>query len=367
MPDKVKVLIADDSVVYRSQIRAALQEQPWIEILGVASNGRLALERISQTKPDLLILDLEMPEMDGLETLKEMRERGISCRVIVFSSASKRGAEITLEALRLGASDFVAKPGAADSGGFLTDGHPTERIKGLILPKVEALFPGRETTLSESSRPDTDDKYPKMIWDLFRPDIVVIGSSTGGPTVLEKIFSNLRSAVHCPIVIVQHMPPVFTASFAERLGRISGLPAFEAAQGMALEKGHIYVAPGGYHLRLKGNRDQVFLSLDQGPHIHSVRPAVDPLFATAAAIFKERCLAFVLTGMGNDGKDGAVAIKQVGGAVVIQSKESCAVFGMPGAVFSAGAYDKIADPEEIVDLLRDKVGVGVAPSSARGG
>ncbi len=367
---KLKVLIVDDSIVYRSKIRAALQDLPWIEVTGAAVNGRAALEHIANVTPDLLILDLEMPEMDGLSTLNEMRSRKISCKVIVFSSTSKRGADITLEALRLGASDFVAKPGASDDVELLTSGNPTERIKDLLFPKIHALFPDRDaathsfvtatadaiatTTLQPLSE---EMKFPKIIWDLFHPEIMVIGSSTGGPTVLEKIFSDLRSSINCPIVITQHMPPVFTTSFAERLGKASGSPAIEATQGTVLEKGCIYVAPGDYHLRLQGDRTRATVSLDQGKKIHSVRPSVDPLFSTAASIFKERCLALVLTGMGNDGRDGAIAIKRAGGAVIIQNKESCAVFGMPGAVFSAGAYDKIADPQGIVSLMREKIGV----------
>lgn len=350
---KFKILIVDDSVVYRSQVRAALQDIPWVEIVGAVSNGKIALERIIQTPPDILILDLEMPEMDGLETLKELRRRAIKCKVIVFSSASKRGAEITLESLRLGASDFVAKPGSSDIGDIFVHGNPAERIRELILPKLEALCPNQEKSSVDELN---EKKYLNINWETFKPEIVVIGSSTGGPTVLEKIFSELKLAVKCPIVIVQHMPPVFTATFAERLGRVSGLPAAEAVDGMAINNGHIYVAPGGYHVRLKGTRDRVTMMLDQGPLIHSVRPAVDPLFETAASIYKDRCLGIVLTGMGADGRDGAIAVKQSGGAMVIQSEKSCTVFGMPGAVFSVGAYDKIAEPDEITKLIGEKVG-----------
>lgn len=354
---KIKVIIADDSVVYRSQIRAALQDIPRIEILGVASNGRLALERLSQTPADLLILDLEMPEMDGLQTLTELRQRGINCKVLVFSSVSKRGAETTMEAFRLGASDFITKPSGTE-GASPSGSNPSEKIKSALEPKILALFP----LVSQDERKHVGakiepvlHKYPKIAWELFKPKIVVIGSSTGGPTVLEKMFTDLKGPLNCPIVIVQHMPPVFTTTFAERLEKISGIPTFEAEQGMVLKENCVYVAPGNYHLRLQRNLEKTIISLDHGPLINSVRPAVDPLFSTAADIYKNHCLGIILTGMGSDGKDGAMDVKQAGGAVVIQDEKSCVVFGMPGAVFSAGAFDRIASPKEIVDLLKDKI------------
>ena len=356
--DKVKVLIADDSVIYRSQIRAALQGVARVEVVGAASNGRLALERLSQSKVDLLILDLEMPEMSGIETLKEINRLGLKCKVLVFSAVSKRGAEITLDALRLGASDFITKPSSENpqsEQSAPTD--PSQRIRDLLVPKLEALF--SDLASQSSGAPATvkpGGKYPTITWDLMKPKIIVIGSSTGGPTVLERIFADLSGPLHCPIVIAQHMPPVFTATLAERLSRLSGIPAREASHGTVLEPNHIYVAPGDFHARLKGTPQQTTILLDQGPQINSVRPAVDPLFETAAEIYKDRCLGMVLTGMGADGREGAEHIKRQGGAVVIQNAESCVVFGMPGAVFAVGAYDRIATPSEIVAILKDKAG-----------
>lgn len=358
---KVKVLIADDSVVYRSQIRASLEDSPWIEVVGTASNGRQAIERLSSSAIDLLILDLEMPVLDGLETLREMRQLSLKTKVILFSSSSKRGAEITLEALRLGASDFISKPSSEPNPSNEAFQNPAEKIKKLLLPKVSVLFssvaPAITAAPSTAATPKVESSFVKVLWEVMRPQVILIGSSTGGPTALEKIFTDLGSNVDCPILIAQHMPPIFTASFAERLGRCSGIPASEAKHGMVLEKNHIYVAPGNYHMRVQGTRDKATLVLDQEPQIHSVRPAVDPLFMSAASIFKDRCLAFVLTGMGEDGKDGAVAVKKSSGAVVIQNEGSCVVYGMPKAVFSSGAYDKIATPQEITTIIRDKVGI----------
>ncbi len=355
---KIKILIADDSIVYRSQIRAALNEIPHIEVIGASSNGKLALERMSQIQVDLLILDLEMPEMDGLQMLTEMKKLNLKCKVLVFSSVSKRGASITMDALRLGASDFIPKPNALDDAvGLSADLQPSAKIRSLIEPKIQALFPNLQGSIPTTlTPPNAVGIYPKIIWDLLSPRIIVIGSSTGGPTVLEKIFTGLNGPLNCPIVIAQHMPPIFTATLAERLSRCCGIPAMEAVHGMSLEKNCIYLAPGDYHLKLQGTQTQTTLVLDQGPQINSVRPAVDPLFASAASIYKEKCLGIVLTGMGADGKVGAEEIKKCGGAVVIQSEATCVVFGMPGAVFAVGAFDRISTPDEIIQILNEKAG-----------
>lgn len=351
---RLKALITDDSAIYRKSIQSALETAGWIEVIGTAPNGRIAIEKISNSMPDLLILDMEMPEMDGIQTLREMKQRGLDCSTLVFSSISKKGAEITLEALNLGARDFITKPNS-DSP---SDGkNPVEKIRSLLIPKLEELFPGylrQQKEEAESAIPKKD--FQNVSWGLFRPRLVVIGSSTGGPTILEKIFTGINAPLSCPIVIAQHMPPVFTASFAERLSKISGIPVAEARHGEVLEKNHVYIVPGDYHLRLQGTQERTVISLDQGPLIHSVRPSVDPLFQTAADIFGDRCLALVLTGMGADGRDGAAAVKQRGGAVIIQNKESCVVFGMPGAVFDLGAFDRIETPDEIISLINEKIG-----------
>ncbi|HMN68512.1 MAG TPA: chemotaxis-specific protein-glutamate methyltransferase CheB [Bdellovibrionales bacterium] len=354
---RLKTLIADDSALYRKFIRSALEGADWIDVVGAVPNGRIAIERMEDSKPDLLILDMEMPEMDGIQTLREMKQRNLDCPTLVFSSLSKRGAEITLEALNLGARDFIAKPNGEGSG---DDRGPVEKIQSVLVPKLEELFPSYLREQKNDVVATPDEAFQKVVWSLFSPRIVVIGSSTGGPTVIEKIFASLSVPLSCPIVIAQHMPPVFTASFADRLAKISGIAVTEAAHGDVLEKNHVYVAPGDYHLRLHGTSERTVISLDQGPLIHSVRPSVDPLFQTAADLFGPQCLGLVLTGMGFDGRDGAAEVKRRGGAIAIQNKESCVVFGMPGAVFQAGAFDRMADPEGIAEIINEKVGEGLA-------
>lgn len=348
---KIKVLVVDDSVVFRSVIRGALDGLEDIEVIGTASNGRIALDKLKLIPTDLIILDLEMPELDGIGVLKELKNIPVKPKVLLFSSLTQRGAAITLEALKLGASDFVTKPDA------LTAGDPQEKIKQLLLPKVRAIFHRSvipEVTKVEKPVANAGHKvFNSSLFDLMKPKIITIGSSTGGPSVLEFIFQNLRGPLKCPIVIVQHMPPLFTASLAQRIQNITGISCAEAKDGEVLEN-KIYIAPGDFHLRLEQSDSKVYLRLSQDDFINFVRPAVDPLFQTASAIFKEGCLGIILTGMGQDGKVGTSYIKNNGGAVVIQNEETCVVFGMPGAVKAQGSYDFIKTPTEISAMLKAK-------------
>lgn len=361
-------MITDDSVVYRSQIRASLADLDWIEVVGAASNGRLALEKMQQTAVDLLILDLEMPEMDGIATLKEINQKAYKCKVLVFSSTSQAGSEKTLEALRLGASDFITKPDSISAKDQVLNGeNPSHKIKAALEPRIRALFPisapGSAVTVTGSAL--NGRSYGKVIWDLWTPKLVVIGSSTGGPTVLEKIFGGVKGPLKCPVLITQHMPPVFTATLAARIEKLCGIHTQEAKHGARLDKNTILVAPGNYHMILSGTKEAATVLLNQNPLVNSVRPAVDPLFETAASIFKEGVLGIVLTGMGADGKVGAEHIKKNSGAVVIQNELSCIVYGMPRAVHESGAFDKIMDPEEIIQMLTEKVFAGVLNTSIK--
>lgn len=354
MSDKTRVFIVDDSTVYRSQIRAALADQPDIEVVGFATDGKMACETLRFKQVDVVTLDLEMPVMDGLTMLEELEKQGLRPYVIVFSSLSKSGAESTLKALRLGASDFLLKP-TPDPGGSK---NPADLIREVLVPKVR-LFRERaervKAALAAPAKPAPDAAPTKMYrplsWSAFNPEVVVIASSTGGPAALEKLFSKIRGPVKCPILIVQHMPPLFTATLAERLAAISGLPVKEGVHGMKLEKGHVYVAPGDFHMRVEMINNVPSIALDQGPQRNSVRPAADHLFESAAARYRNGVLGIVLTGMGSDGRDGAVAIKNAGGGIFIQDRETSVVFGMPGSVFEEKAFDKMSNIEGIANLM----------------
>lgn len=362
----MRVLIVDDSVVYRSQIKAALTNQSGIEVVGAASNGKIALEMLDQKPVDVMTLDMEMPVMNGIETLKALRAKGSKVKVIVFSSATRSGSEATLEALSNGAKDFIAKP----DGSAVISGGAEELIRKDLLPKIRQFASSLANQSSAAPQPVMPAfaraepvsltstavssqglaTYTKKDLATFIPSAIVIASSTGGPAAHDMIFKGLSGKLRCPVFIAQHMQPVFTTSFAKRLGSHAGLPSKEAKHGEVVAN-EIYVAPGDYHLSLGLANGKLTTLLDQGPQRNSVRPAADFLFETAAQIFGPKTMGIVLTGMGEDGLAGCKAVKAAGGGVMIQNQESCVVFGMPGAVHAAGAFDGQGDLTAIQTLL----------------
>ena len=341
---KLRVLVVDDSVVFRSQIKAALEISPAIEVVGAANNGKIALQKLAQGSVDVVTLDMEMPEMGGLETLKQIRLSKFPVRVVVFSSHTTRGSEMALEALSAGADDFVAKPSSSNQ----SFQNAAERISGELVPKILQFSPGilkAQSTTPDSARARS---FARRDLDTFLPSVIVIGSSTGGPPALEKVLHKLNSPMRVPILIAQHMPPVFTASLSRRLTDISGVKAEEGKHGEVVVPNRIYVAPGDFHMTLKKSLNgDVLIQLDQGPLRNSVRPAVDNLFESAVSVYAAKVLGVVLTGMGEDGRVGCRQIKEAGGGVMIQDKESCVVFGMPGAIHMDATYDRMAGLPEI--------------------
>lgn len=322
-----------------------------IEVAGAAPNGRLALQKLAQGSVDVVTLDMEMPEMGGIETLKEIRKARFPVRVVIFSSHTRRGSEAALEALSAGADDFVTKP-AGDDSLFRSTG---EKIAHELLPKILQFAAGEAKGGPEAlkARPrEETSPYIKRDLVTMRPAAVVIGSSTGGPPALEKLLVGLQVPLRIPMFIVQHMPPVFTASLSKRLSELSGLPVREGVHGEVVQSNGVYVAPGDYHMTLKKIGSEVRIQLDQGVPRNSVRPAADNLFESAAEVYGSKCLGIVLTGMGEDGRLGCRQIKSAGGGVMIQDKASCVVFGMPGAVFADGAFDEIGEIEKLREILR---------------
>lgn len=358
----MRVLIVDDSVVFRSQIKAALENVAGVEVVGTANNGKIAIQKLEQESVDLITLDMEMPEMSGIETIKEIRKRKSKVRIIVFSSYTTRGSEMTLEALELGADDFVAKP--TGTAGSITSA--AEAIKKDLVPKIMQFFVDKtaKTSVKDSApshflTQDTSktlETYPKKDLDTFIPSVIVIGSSTGGPPALEKVLMDIKKPLRIPILIAQHMPPVFTASLAKRLQELTGIEAAEGKQDEPVIPNRIYIAPGNYHMTVKRVSSGYQICLDQGPLRNSVRPAVDPLFESASELWGPKCMGIILTGMGEDGMLGCRAIKKAGGGVQIQDQASCAVFGMPGAVYAAKLYDGMSDPSVINRLIRRMTG-----------
>ncbi len=350
----IRVLIVDDSIVFRTQISNALFQQPEIEVVGTAAHGKIALQKLEQSSVDLITLDMEMPEMNGLDVLREIRKRNFKVRVIVFSSQTTKGAEAAISALEQGADDVIAKP----SGDNLSFDTAAEAIRSVLVPKILQFVNKEKSVLPKDNfiQPQIKNylSSPKTKKDIskFYPSLIVIGSSTGGPTALEKIFQSIVAPIDIPILITQHMPPVFTEILARRLGELSGIPSFEAKSGTLIKANHIYVAPGDYHFLIEGNKQHPKIVLNQNPQRNSVRPAVDYLFETAADIFGDSCLGVVLTGMGEDGLVGARKIRQQGGSILIQDKASCVVFGMPGAIYDSDDYDQISSLDVIAHQIK---------------
>jgi two-component system chemotaxis response regulator CheB len=323
-----------------------------LEVVGTAANGRIAVQKLQQIAVDLITLDMEMPELNGLETIKEIKRLGLQTKIIVFSSQTIRGAEKALEALSAGADDVVAKPTADD----LDFTKAQAMIEEALIPRVLQFSKNpkmRQTQVTPQSPVAAPMRTRKKNLKSFRPSAVVIASSTGGPTALESIFSQLQCMPRVPIFIAQHMPPVFTLILAKRLTEMSGIPVHEATHNQLVEAGHAYLAPGGFHMTIAKERQGLFIKLDEGPLRNSVRPAADNLFESAEEVYKHELLGVVLTGMGEDGAVGSKRIHEAGGGIIIQDKESCVVFGMPGAIFLNDDYDDMLDLTEIATHLRE--------------
>jgi two-component system chemotaxis response regulator CheB len=330
---KIRVLIVDDSVVIRRLLTDILNQDPEIEVAGTAPNGRIALAKLPQLNPDLVTLDVEMPELDGLATLPELRKDYPKLPVIMFSTLTDRGAVTTFDALARGATDYVAKP--ANVGSVAAG---MQSVKEQLIPKIKALCLGVQPLVPQflkSNRQRAATTLSKL--RLPQPcDVVVIGSSTGGPQALAAVIGDLPASFPVPIVIVQHMPPVFTRHLATRLNQISALEVKEAAGGETLRAGQVLIAPGDFHLQLALRGTSITTNVYQGPSENSCRPAVDVLFRSAADVFHSRCLGVVLTGMGQDGLRGGEHIVHSGGTLIAQDEASSVVWGMPRAVAEAG-------------------------------
>jgi two-component system chemotaxis response regulator CheB len=345
----IRVLVVDDAVVIRRLLTDTLAGDPAIEVVGAAASGRIALQKIPQVNPDVVTLDVEMPEMSGLETLAAIRASYPKLPVIMFSTLTARGAAATIEALALGATDYVTKP--ANVGSVQA---AMQAVREQLIPKIKAFCAaaaGQERPAPP--RPPATSR-PVAAASGVRPvELLVIGVSTGGPNALSALLPALPGALPVPVLIVQHMPPVFTRLLAERLQMRCALRVREAQQGEALAPGEVLVAPGDWHLAVMRAGGGLRAQLHQEPPENSCRPAVDVLFRSAAAAVGPGVLGVVLTGMGQDGLRGARDIRDGGGQIVVQDQATSVVWGMPGAVAEAGLADRILPLGEIAtDLMR---------------
>ncbi len=352
--EKIRVLVVDDSVVIRRLVTYAIEQSAELEVVGAAANGVIALQKIPQVNPDVITLDVEMPEMDGLETLRELRKLYPQLFVIMFSTLTERGAATTLDALMLGANDYVTK--SSKEGSF---DQSMARLREELVPKIKQFF---QIVDKGSSAPapktvaTTKSPTPRFPGNVGRPKIVAIGVSTGGPTALGEIIPELPGSFPVPIVMVQHMPPLFTRLLAERLQSKSKIRVQEAVQGSLVEPGTVLIAPGDYHMRVVRKGNEVCVALDQSPPENSCRPAVDVLFRSVGELYGSSTLGVILTGMGYDGLRGVELLKAEGAQILAQDRDSSVVWGMPGAVVEAGLADAALSLKSIAPEIQRRVG-----------
>ncbi len=349
---KSTVLLVDDSRLVREVVRDLLAYVPDAEICGEATNGRDALVLIERENPDLVIMDVEMPEMDGISTLREIRARGLKTTVVILSVLTQKGAAESLEAMSLGAVDFIPKPSP-------TSGIKLDHMQDIVIQKVRGiLYALREQKKRREARsvagPEpvrTPVAQPRRKReDQYR--LVVIGSSTGGPQALQNIFTNLPGDFPVPIVVVQHMPPLFTAAFAERLNRLSQLEVAEAGEGSELRPGTVFIAPGDRHVELSGGIGACHLRLSDAPAVFSHKPSIDVTIQSAVQLFGERMIAVLMTGMGRDGVAGMKAVRDRGGLTLAQDEESSVVFGMNRRAIEEGGVDLVVPLGDIAGVLQ---------------
>jgi two-component system chemotaxis response regulator CheB len=336
----IRVLVVDDAAGIRLMLGRTLARDPELQVVGAASNGRVGMEKIAELAPDVVVLDLAMPEMDGLEMLRLVHQTHRHLPVVMFSALTHRGTEMTMEALLAGASDYVPKPTQMS-----TPDDAATYVASELVPKIKALCAGAASALGARGRdqrgaalrPGASSRPATSV----RAGVVALGVSTGGPQALAEIIPKLPKGFSVPMLIVQHMPSTFTALLAERLGSLSAIRVKEAAHGDLLQRGWAYVAPGDHHMALSVTSGEVRIKLHQGPHENSCRPSVDVLLRSVADVYGAAALAAILTGMGQDGLRGCHEIRARGGSIVVQDEGSSVVWGMPRAVAEAGLADAI--------------------------
>ena len=399
---EIKVLIVDDSVLARRMISTALEDEPDINVVGTAVNGANAITKLDRLDPDIVIMDLEMPEMDGIEALKAIKKSRPDIAVLMFSSLVDQVSDKMVQALEFGAEDYIAKPsgvqdveearfliraslvpkiiaicqssvhkqrraeanstgkdGAVQSGKSDINGSKSTAVNGSDWPVVEkkktiaaAPFPPSPPAKQREALLPVSLPKPGPARSVRKPGrtpvkIIAIGVSTGGPNALAKLMPSIPVDIPVPIVIVQHMPASFTKTLARRLDASANLPVSEGREGVILEPGKVWIAPGGYHMVVEGTPYEAQLKLNTDPPEQGCRPAVDVLFRSVAKVYKEHTLALILTGMGKDGLEGSQEIVDAGGSLFAQDEATSVVWGMPGAVTKAGLPEKVIPLERI--------------------
>ncbi len=363
-----RVMVVDDSAVIRGLLTRILESDPNVSVVESVPNGEVAVKRLGSREIDVIVLDIEMPVMDGLTALPKLLEVKPSVQIIMASTLTRKNAEISLRAMRLGAADYIPKP---TSSGALTK---ASDFKFELVEKVKALGQvarvGKKEPLPSDSAAPRKPKanlvaetptslYPNKQISLRKeaiqkPDLLAIGSSTGGPQALFDVLGNL-GVISQPVVITQHMPATFTALLAEHISRVADMPSKEGEDGEVLKGGHIYLAPGGYHMVFEIKGTDTIIRLNQDPPENFCRPAVDPMLRSLSKIYGSRLLVLILTGMGSDGLRGSEVVTAAGGSVIAQDEQTSVVWGMPGAVATAGLCSSVIPVKEIASNVRQLV------------
>jgi two-component system chemotaxis response regulator CheB len=359
--DPIRVMVVDDAVVVRGLVSRWIDAEPGMTVVASLRTGRDAVREVTRVNPDVVLLDIDMPDLDGLSALPQLLEKKRDLVVIMASTLSRRNAEVSLKALALGAADYIPKPA--------TNREVTTSVsfRAELIEKIRQLGRRRRRVPGETrkSAPPEAPAWPRAApadsrgadiklrpFSLIMPRVLLIGASTGGPQALTGLLGELGSVFErVPVLITQHMPPTFTTILAEHLARSSGCPAREASDGEPLAPGNIYLAPGGRHMLVGRRGGQAVIALNDGPPVNFCKPAVDPLFSSAAQAFGSATLAVVLTGMGSDGARGAQAIAAAGGSVIAQDEATSVVWGMPGSAAQAGVCSAVLPLPEIASKL----------------
>lgn len=372
---QINVMVVDDSAVIRGVLTRWLEEDPSIRVVASAQNGTIAVRSIKQQPVDVVILDIEMPEMDGMTALPLIIQACPHVQVIMASTLTLRNADISLKALSLGAADYLPKPQNTKLvtgfdfrreliGKVKAFGNTAHMRRAGVNPAARQAPAASTSTASVAEllgRAKPAMPEPVLVKaSRRRPSVLAIGSSTGGPQALFKLLGALPKPLGVPIVITQHMPATFTTILAQHIEKSTGIPAAEALDGEPLLANRIYVAPGDWHMSVAGTAEAPKIKLDQSPPINFCRPAVDPLFASLAAVFGSSVLGVVLTGMGHDGRDGSSAVVGAGGSIIVQDAATSVVWGMPGSVATAGYAAAVLPLDELAPRITKMIsGAGV--------
>ncbi|WP_417317146.1 protein-glutamate methylesterase/protein-glutamine glutaminase [Emcibacter sp.] len=355
-------MVVDDSAVVRGLVAKWLGDDPAVEVVATASNGDMALKNLASADPEIVVLDIEMPVMDGLTALPKILEHSNEIQVLMSSTLTTRNAEISMRALSMGAADYVSKPESTRE--VTTSLSFQQELVGKVVNLAAArrlqsggkVFKGgKASTLNEDILPQVSSRgvISKRKMSSAMPKIIGVGSSTGGPQALLKFLNSMKDELRLPVLVTQHMPPAFTNILAEHLGRATGLPCKQAEDGDVIQTGHVYVAPGDYHMIVENRDGQKVIRINQDDPENFCRPAVDPLFRSLAKLFGSATLGVVLTGMGHDGLKGAQEIVNAGGTVIAQDEATSIVWGMPGAVSQAGLCSAVLPLDEIGEKVID--------------